>query len=408
MREEAASIILAMIFLTFGCQSNQPKPSSIPEIEIEENTARVIRLRELFNASDLIKLEYSPESVVGNVDLLRYHNGKIYIASPPEGIEQRDLVIFDANGSFITRIAANGEGLGSIFSTTDFFIARTGHLEILDRNRRRITRYAPDGSFMENIPIPCEGIRFLSLHNQDHVIYRGFAYEFTEPKGIPYNLARNNANGECKFLHTLWMHPVFRDRAMDAGDFFFPNPNDNGWFICDVFNDTIFSLDSDGRIEPAFKLKTPDLGKKSDFINKLIEVKNRNSDTDFNLRLLELLNDPTIIKKPDLIMGLPAKEVLVSYRRESKRYFATIDLANETAETFTMESNLLDNWFVFQYDTDKFAIVINSPIDLSRQLSTMPENLAALPVNLRESLQKIDTDVNPYLLVVKPDALFQN
>jgi hypothetical protein len=167
-------------------------------------------------------------------------------------------------------------------------------------------------------------------------------------------------------------------------------------------------LDSDGRIEPAFKLKTPDRGKKSDFINKLIEVKNRNSDTDFNLRLLELLNDPTIIKKPDLIMGLPAKEVLVSYRRESKRYFATIDLADETAETFTMESNLLDNWFVFQYDTDKFAIVINSPIDLSRQLSTMPENLAALPVNLRESLQKIDTDVNPYLLVVKPDALFQN
>mgnify|MGYP001413065185 CR=1 FL=1 len=78
MREEAASIILALIFLTIGCQSNQPMPSSIPEIEIEENTARVIRLRELFNVSDLIKLEYSPESVVGNVDLLRYHNGKIY------------------------------------------------------------------------------------------------------------------------------------------------------------------------------------------------------------------------------------------------------------------------------------------------------------------------------------------
>ena len=133
----------------------------------------------------------------------------------------------------------------------------------------------------------------------------------------------------------------------------------------------------------------------------------RHAGTDFNLLLLELLNDPSIVVKYDLITHLSPDKLLISYRRNSKRYFVTMNIHSGSSHTYTTDTNLLDNWFIFQWDAGRIAIVIDSPLTLSEQLKQNHKTRQLLPKKWQDLFLRLTTDVNPFILVVNAKNLFE-
>ena len=405
VRTTLLALLVGIIF-QISCNPEEPTPV-ILKISVKEDSPETISLHSFIKNSELIQLEYSRESAVGKIEILRYLNDKIYVLSPPEGMDKRDLVIFRKNGEFFKRINAGEEGPGSFHAATDIVLNEDGSFEVLDRNRSRIVHYNPNGTFIRNTPVHCSGIRIISRPVGQYWLYRGFTYAFTEPQNIPFNLAQVDPDGNCNPVNVMWMNPILRDRTIDAGDFFFQNHyNKSEWLLCDAFNDTIFIVNGP-YCKPGFVLERAGDKKNQTKIKLAADNQERHAGTDFNLLLLELLNDPSIVVKYDLITHLSPDKLLISYRRNSKRYFVTMNIHSGSSHTYTTDTNLLDNWFIFQWDAGRIAIVIDSPLTLSEQLKQNHKTRQLLPKKWQDLFLRLTTDVNPFILVVNAKNLFE-
>ncbi len=396
--------LFAAIFLTSCNQSpsNKYGPQNI-RIDIEE--VNQIPLMQFFENVQFIPLEFGKESQIDIVEMLVYNKKRIFISSYVETIGSHELIIFNENGNFRERKYINYEGPGSMRGVKDFIITDDGNVEVLDRLRRKIIRYNADGKYVENVYVKANISKIEKFNDGSYVFYRGNSYAHDDLMKLPNNLIYGDKEGNIKTNSFVPIIDFLRDNPIVAGEIFFRVPGKSAFYFSDSMNDTIYYVDNKST-KPVFNLVLPDESYKKDKVNQIREIARRSPDK-FVLALNDLLNDRKIISKVHLVLDI-GSYIFLSFKLDNIRYYARVNKVDLKAKVYKLDNPILDNWFVFPYGDYMFVIIVNYPLEFKEKVMEKPALLEALPPQMKSYVQNLQTDDNPFLLVVDPGKLFSD
>ncbi len=116
------------------------------EIRLHEKSNITVRYSEVFKSVDFIKLETNPECLISSISSIKFDDDKIFIFDS----RQYKLLIFNIDGSFVTKIGQMGKGPGEMLGPTDFTLDRENNrVEILDAPSTKTLVYDYDGNYLK-------------------------------------------------------------------------------------------------------------------------------------------------------------------------------------------------------------------------------------------------------------------
>lgn len=148
---------LCVVLLTVSCSpSKNSRTQNGKGILIEVDESAEIRFSDVFEKIEYVPLETSDSSLIGNVERLRLFGDKVCIVC------DKSLLIFNKHtGRNETRISRPGNGPGEYLSLYDvYFDKRSGIIELLDMNGRKIQMYDSKGRFQESQELPFMSFSF--------------------------------------------------------------------------------------------------------------------------------------------------------------------------------------------------------------------------------------------------------
>ncbi len=397
---------ILLVASIFACRPEvDDNPAKLQNINISTKNVVTIPAQQFYRNVQFIPLEFKKESLIDIAEMLMYKNNRIYISSYVETSGSHDLVIFDEKGNFIERKYSGGEGPGSFSGVRDFLITEDGAIEVLDRHRRKIIRYNADGKYVENVYAKANISKMEKFNDGSYVFYRGNSYAYDDMIKLPDNLIYGDEEGNIKTNSYVPITDYLRDREIETGELFLRVPGKSAFYFNDALNDTIYFVDNKS-IRPIFNLVLPDESYRRDKI-KLIREAARQSPDKYNLILLDFLNDRKIINRVKLIVDM-GHVLLLEFQRENIRYYAKVSKRDFKATVYKLDDSVIDKGFVFPYGEDKFVLVVESPLSFKNSILERPTLMDAFPPNMKSYIQNINTDVNPFLLVVDPRKLFSD
>jgi 6-bladed beta-propeller len=399
------NFVFLLTILLAGCVSdNKEPPPGLRNIRIGLDDVREVPMRHFFSHVDFVPLEFTERSMIGIIEMLVYHSGRIYVSNHLDASGSNGLMIFDEDGKFQDYKLSASDGPGGFAGVKDFIVTSRGELEVLDRLRRRLIRYDEKGRFVENISIKANVVSLEKFDNGSYVFHRGNSFAFDDLLKLPNNIIFMDEKGDIGEQSFVPILGVFRDREIVAGEFFFKVPGKSAFYLSDVLNDTIYYVDKQAA-QPFLTVELPDALYKEKQLNGIRKSVGRQRPEDATYELLSLLNDEKVIKKIQLILDT-GPDLLLSFQYDARRYFAKVDKKNLDVALFRLKDPLVDNWFVFPYGNDRVVIVVNDPFRLKEKAIENPGILNELTPTMRSYIESIHDDVNPFLLVVDPKEVF--
>ena len=148
-----ASLVSCLFLFSCQMQCNTCEFQSIT-IDLDEHTVELQRLS-LIKDIRIVRLETNDSVLVGRIDKVLIHDGKIYIG---DFYASQSLFIFDMQGKAIRKISRKGRGPGEYIQLRDFFIDdQSGTLNLLTRNSSEILSFDLDGtSLISQTELPKE------------------------------------------------------------------------------------------------------------------------------------------------------------------------------------------------------------------------------------------------------------
>ena len=148
-----ASLVSCLFLFSCQMQCNTCEFQSIT-IDLDEHTVELQRLS-LIKDIRIVRLETNDSVLVGLIDKVLIHDGKIYIG---DFYASQSLFIFDMQGKAIRKISRKGRGPGEYIQLRDFFIDdQSGTLNLLTRNSSEILSFDLDGtSLISQTELPKE------------------------------------------------------------------------------------------------------------------------------------------------------------------------------------------------------------------------------------------------------------
>ena len=138
-------------------------------IRIHEKSNDKIAYSQIFQSAKLVKLETSPECVIGGIGTLKVDGDHLFAYDN----RQETLFVFTIDGHFIAKIGTKGKGPGEMVNPAGFTLNRSKkQIEILDTGTKRILVFDYSGKYIKtNRSVWVRGFEKLSETN-----YIGYSY----------------------------------------------------------------------------------------------------------------------------------------------------------------------------------------------------------------------------------------
>lgn len=247
-------IALFLLLLT-ACSSTKQKTGQTlllggKPISLDETSQLIAS--ELFDTITYIPLETNDTLLLGYIEHPKLTSRGIYF------ISDRSLYLYDLDtGKDLLKIARQGNGPEEYRSLADAWIdAHSGHVELLDNNRKQILVYDSVGNFLHTLPLPSMPFAFAKDEKGTYWFYNNNQMtDFSRSKVVHYNVTSGKVLGE---YFPIDPHLADYFYIMDANNF---AATKEGIYYMASPSDTIYQLGSD--VTPAYALgldnyKVPD------------------------------------------------------------------------------------------------------------------------------------------------------
>ena len=156
-------IVLAVVFI-YSCNSNttQPKMAKYEWDCSLLNETDSLDIQSFFSKSEMLKLEETEKSKIGNIDKIVISDSLLFILDKDLA---RKMMCFSVNtGKFLCEIGEIGSGHNEYISISDFNIDEENKLIYALCNRKNVYTYTFDGKLTEKreIPFYAENMEYLN------------------------------------------------------------------------------------------------------------------------------------------------------------------------------------------------------------------------------------------------------
>jgi hypothetical protein len=154
-------ILSALIFLCISCcihKKQKYKDATFLRIKIPAGQIQPIKMSEIISEFKAIKLEFTDQSMIGDIRKIVIHDNRIYVL---DTFGAKSVMVFGMDGKFIHRIGTNGKGPGQYLLPKDFVIDDKNEIEIIDN--QRINIYSLKGEFNRNHKISFGSENFMNI-----------------------------------------------------------------------------------------------------------------------------------------------------------------------------------------------------------------------------------------------------
>ena len=346
-----------MFIIILSCSNQQHEKNKNEIVKktvfINPRSNHKLNLSDVIEVVDLIFLETNKNCLVGDIDKLRYYDGRFYMY---EQFGTKKAFCFSEKGKFLFQIGAIGRAENEYITLRDLNINQwKKRIEIYDINRNLIKYYDFNGNYIGKGSVGRKTRHYAVIDSLHYAFFNDGEYN-----DLPYNIFITPQDS-FKVLHPSVPFQGQKDIMNSVNPFY---ESKKGVLFAFSLNDTIFSITSQGA-QPKFIL---DFGKERipnrvlsidmkgivkflrnntvpGFVSHLVEnseyisisytypIPNYNtvfiSKDNLNvLNLYEPINDINYLpfKPPYCTMGdffvsvIPAYEILDTYREKEKLY----------------------------------------------------------------------------------------
>jgi len=275
VRNLAGLLFVITLILVQGCSGNQTANESNETIiiDLEGNIGKgnIVDLSSVVSDIEYIPLETSDSSLVGDAREIYFENGRFYL---PSRQMSKGCQIFDALGRHILSFNRQGRGPQEYISSYDVSILPNGNIEITT-GFGDIMSYDNDGNFLKKFPLPKDS-RFsvsqvLQMNDDSYAGIISFYYaknpeycavifspgDSSAKYLMPFPAFQSKDPFNVKLVSTISIEGESeRDKNLipiGFGTMLF-RYNDFARIVF-PYNDTIFSLTPDMKLETPFVIK---------------------------------------------------------------------------------------------------------------------------------------------------------
>lgn len=149
---------LLVLFLCVSCLENKDKQVvrdvEVLEMSNFESTSFLAIKENIVEKSDLVKLELTDASLVGQIAQMELADDFIYILDS----KVKTLLLFDKNGSFVRTIGKRGNGPGEYTSIASFYVdAEENKIGLLDPLALKVHQYTLQGEYVKSVSFKDNG-----------------------------------------------------------------------------------------------------------------------------------------------------------------------------------------------------------------------------------------------------------
>ena len=250
-------LILFLFVLIFtGCK-NQEESTIKPIIE-GKPAARItlyntkadypiekIDLSEFVDSVKFIRLETTEESLINGINKVLFIDKEIVIADHRGG----KILVFDAEGRYIRKIADRGRGPGEYLSITSCNYDNTREiLSIYDGIGQKLLLYRTDGEFIKDIPVKVgEGsmvivvYEMINLPNGNYLCYNNALFENTGNYSGLWEI-----DSEGTFVKSLFRYDIMVPTMFAQPTYYFQQLTDGTISIRDIMHHDIYHYKDGG------------------------------------------------------------------------------------------------------------------------------------------------------------------
>ena len=140
-------IVVCLLFAGFGCTPNENQGSDSAVILFKDH--RVDRVNPVFDTFDFIKLETSTDCLIGDIDRVVAHDGRLFMLTNPA---MPEVLVFDDSGKFLWKLS-RGRGPNETLSPIDIAIdEKENALLVLDMGNA-VKKFSLSGQYITTVPL---------------------------------------------------------------------------------------------------------------------------------------------------------------------------------------------------------------------------------------------------------------
>lgn len=228
-------ITTILFVLCFSSCTNSPNAdtTAINTLKIDLSRAKQEKeISQIFSEISLVKLETTPNSLIGEINKIFLSNNLIYIS---DGLS---VYLFDMNGQFKKRLHNNGKGPGEYTGISDFVVGKNNTIEILNSGLQKVIRYDSTFSFIDEYKINRYAMNMALLKSGERLFHCG-----NDASGDQYDKILQYEKGKQKNKHlkispqrSLYLHY----RRFDYFSYY-----NNGVITTDAHHDTVYFFDGE-------------------------------------------------------------------------------------------------------------------------------------------------------------------
>ena len=238
--------ILAITWLTAGlitgCNNTSTKTSDTNDgLEITyvnpDDKSDVLFISEMFCDLELIPLETTENSLIGEISRILIHDEKIFILD--EDVSE-SVLVFNMDGSFKYKISASGNGPNEYTSPPEDMFIDSDNNQLILITEDIMFFDADNGSFIKRIQPHTTG--YISFIRQDVYAYYSFFTNYSS-ENQKYNLSIQNNDSTHRYLP---IQNYLLNKDLVRPMFPFHSYNYNGdVFFTEKYNDTVYHITPD-------------------------------------------------------------------------------------------------------------------------------------------------------------------
>jgi len=375
--------VIVFLSLLFGisCSRNETarKLINCTSLEIDPHKAQNTNISEFASSISYIKLETNVNCLVSSISDFTVYDDRFYFID----YHQELVYCFNNEGKFVFKIDKKGKGPGEFINISSFAIDKENRqLLIYDRSKMEVLYYNLEGTYQKSDRVKFQRAEMGIIDSKSYYFYN---YDMPDPSFVLQRIERNSTRlisehiRQCRNTDYL-RHTVFN--------------HDNSRLTFNYgFNDTIFSINSDGSIDPLFNIIFKG---KSKLFEKLKNVDREDTESQKALRMNQEWSN-------------------IQYHRTSQNYLLAIYDSNsrislilhskKSGRVLNMSSVLNDIdgvplGFYPKYITDSVFYYIVNPLEI---LNLVEDKTNMISSSAIKEILPIDDMSNPIIAIVHID-----
>lgn len=132
-------LFIPLFLLLLSCQKSNKEISNVQEIDCSFDESMTIKMSEITDSIEIVPLETKEESFIGMASKIKTYNRKYYIGTGMPQINK--ILVFNANGEYITQLDKVGAGPDEYTEIKDFIILNDSIIALTTHADPRILMY---------------------------------------------------------------------------------------------------------------------------------------------------------------------------------------------------------------------------------------------------------------------------